>query len=126
MDRWSAALIDVPAKPGKEERTVWLLVDPEPHPTLASSAPTSVTTSPVLALLSALIDAMVEPKEGAVRRPAAVETGPNLVWDPGRADARTNRAWPSDPPRADCSSSTVAFPIRFEVQGWLPPQRGPN
>jgi hypothetical protein len=82
QDVWTAGAqpLTIPAKAGKGEQAVWLLViqSRTQHFVLG----TNVSTDPPgpQALLSALIEAMLEPKQDSAHRPAAVEQGPNLSW----------------------------------------------
>jgi hypothetical protein len=84
QDNWiaGAQLLTVPAKPGKPEQTVWLLVVQSRTEHFVIGNHVSSEPPDAQALLSALIDAMLEPKEGKPRRPASVEKGPNLTWGP--------------------------------------------
>jgi hypothetical protein len=84
QDVWIAGAqrLMVPAKPGKEERALWLIViQSRTHHFVLGTHVSDDQPNPQ-ALLSALIDAMVEPKEGPAHRPAALERGPNLSWGP--------------------------------------------
>ncbi len=83
-DVWIAGahILSMPARAGKPEQDVWLLViqSRTQHVVLGTSA--SSDQPDAQGLLSALVEAMLEPKEGTPRRPAAVEQGPNLSWRP--------------------------------------------
>jgi hypothetical protein len=83
-DVWIAGAqpLVIPAKAGKKEQAVWLLVIQSRTQHFVLGHKVSADQPGPQALLSALIDAMVEPAEGTPRRPAAVEEGPNLVWGP--------------------------------------------
>jgi hypothetical protein len=83
-DVWiaGAQLLRIPAKPGKGEQAVWLLVIQSRTQHLVLGTHTGGDPPDAQALLSALVEAMLEPKEGSARRPAAVEKGPNLSWGP--------------------------------------------
>ncbi len=83
-DVWIAAaqLLRIPAKAGKGEQAVWLLViQSRAHHFVLGTHVHGEQPGPQ-ALLSALVEAMLEPRQGAARRPAAIEEGPNLSWDP--------------------------------------------
>src|SRR5262249_1875746 len=83
-DVWiaGAQLLNIPAKPGGEEQPVWLLVVQSRTRHFVLGMHTGRSKPDPQQLLSSLVDTMFEPKEGAARRPAAVERGPNLTWDP--------------------------------------------
>jgi hypothetical protein len=83
-DVWIAGAqpLTIPAKPGKKEQAVWLLVIQSRTQHFVLGHHVSADQPGPQALLSALIDAMVEPTQGTPRRPAALEEGPNLTWGP--------------------------------------------
>lgn len=77
-----AQLLTVPGKTGGTEQTVWLLlVQSRTHYVVLGMSTATEQPGPQ-ELLTALVDTMFEPKVGTARRPAVVEMGPNLVWEP--------------------------------------------
>src|SRR5262245_36454064 len=82
-DVWiaGAQLLTVPGEAG-EEQAVWLLVIQSRSQHVVVGTEACEEEPDPQTLLTALINAMVEPEDGPPRRPTAVETGPNLTWDP--------------------------------------------
>jgi hypothetical protein len=83
-DVWvaGAQLLTIPTTPGGKEQPVWLLVVQSRTEHYVLGMHTGTSKPAPQELLSTLVEAMFEPKEGTARRPAAVERGPNLSWDP--------------------------------------------
>jgi hypothetical protein len=83
-DVWvaGAQLLTVPVRPGGEEQAVWLLLVQSRTQYVVVGMHTNTAQPSPQDLLTTLVNTMFEPKVGASRRPAAVERGPNLTWDP--------------------------------------------
>ena len=83
-DVWIAGAqpMTIRATPEGEEQAVWLLLVQSRTRYVVLGMHTGPARPGPQELLWTLVDAMAKPKVGAARRPAAVEMGPNLSWDP--------------------------------------------
>ena len=83
-DTWVAGAhpLPIPAKDGGPAQMVWLILVQSRTRFFVLGMHTSTTPPDAQELLSTLVETLFEPKEGTPARPRAVETGPNLPWQP--------------------------------------------
>lgn len=83
-DTWVAGAhpLPIPAKDGGAVQTVWLILVQSRTRFFVLGMHTSPSQPGPQELLTTLVETMFEPKEGTPARPRAVETGPNLPWQP--------------------------------------------
>jgi hypothetical protein len=83
-DTWIAGAhpLPIPAKDSGPPQTVWLILVQSRTRFFVLGSRTSTSEPSAQELLSTLVETMFEPKEGTPARPRAVETGPNLPWQP--------------------------------------------
>jgi hypothetical protein len=81
---WVAGAHALPmkAKFGKKEARPWLLLIQSRSRYFVLGSASTPRQPEAQELLTALVQAMFEPAQGEPGRPAAVEAGPNLPWEP--------------------------------------------
>ncbi len=83
-DVWIAAAHPLPmtAKFGQEEKQPWLLLIQSRVRYFVLGSTSRPARPTAQEVLNALVNAMFSPAQGEPGRPVAVETGPNLPWEP--------------------------------------------